>query len=102
VLLVGSQANGSARPDSDIDVMLICTNPAGYIDDPSWAAEFGSVRELADEDWGAVRTIRAFYAGGTEIEFNFAEPSWLAEPLDAGTQQVLQNGYRVIYEQTAA
>jgi predicted nucleotidyltransferase len=101
VLLVGSQASGSAGPDSDIDLMLICKHPTRYMDDPSWAAEFGSVVELADEDWGAVRTIRAFYAGGSEIEFNFAEPSWLAEPLDAGTQRVLQNGYRVIYDQTA-
>jgi hypothetical protein len=46
--------------------------------------------------------MRVFYFGGIEVEFNFAEASWLAEPLDAGTQQVLQNGYRVIYEKTAA
>lgn len=102
MLLVGSQANGSARPDSDIDLIVICTNPAEYINNPSWATEFGPVRELVEEDWGAVGTIRAFYARGTEIEFNFAEPRWLAEPLDAGTQQVLQDGYRVIYDQTAA
>jgi hypothetical protein len=36
---------------------------------------------------------------GLEVEFGFAAPSWAAtEPVDAGTAQVVGDGFRVLYD----
>jgi hypothetical protein len=45
VALVGSRARGMARPDSDIDLMLLATDPDAFRADTTW---------LADIDWHAI------------------------------------------------
>lgn len=95
MLLVGSQASGRATADSDIDLMLLTEQACKYLADPSWAATFGAIAQQVREEWGAVSTLRVFYEHGLEVEFNFADPLWLAEPLDAGTRRVLSAGFQV-------
>ena len=60
--------------------------------------QFGTVARRQTEYYGACTSIRVWYEGGPEVEFGLVEPSWIARPLDAGTMQVLQGGYRVILD----
>jgi predicted nucleotidyltransferase len=53
VALVGSYARGMARADSDVDLVVLCADPAPYLADSGWLAEFGAVAPPEREDWGA-------------------------------------------------
>jgi predicted nucleotidyltransferase len=96
-LLVGSQARGTARADSDIDLVLITPEPAVYLQNHAWLQTFGSVLRAEVEDWGLLQSIRVFYAHGPEVEFGLTTPQWAAtDPVDAGTQEVVQDGARIL------
>lgn len=41
VMLVGSYARNSARPDSDIDLVIITNRLEIYLEDDTWVKEFG-------------------------------------------------------------
>jgi predicted nucleotidyltransferase len=98
VLLVGSHARDKARPDSDIDLVIIADEPAVYLQNTTWLATFGQVESQSLEDWGLVQSIRAFYSGGLEVEFGLTSASWLAEPIDPGTMNVLLDGVALVYD----
>jgi predicted nucleotidyltransferase len=102
VVLVGSHARGEARPDSDIDLVILSATPSKLHDDPSWLGEFGNPLQQVREDWGKVQSLRVWYADGKEVEFGITDEGWMKEPLDQGTKKVLKNGYRIIYERTNA
>jgi predicted nucleotidyltransferase len=44
LILVGSVARGDARPDSDIDILLLAMHPAAYLESVDWVSEFGEVQ----------------------------------------------------------
>ncbi len=98
ILLVGSQAHGAARPDSDIDLVIASTTPSTYIDNVAWTAEFGKVDRTQIEDYGKLTSVRVWYKSGLEVEFGFTDRSWTRLPLDPGTKQVLDGGYRLLFE----
>jgi predicted nucleotidyltransferase len=100
VILVGSHARGAATPTSDVDLVILTDDPPRLLGEHEWARSLGSVRRWQDEDWGVVRSRRVWYADGLEVEFGFALPAWLAEPLDEGTRNVVQRGFRVVYDPT--
>ena len=100
VILVGSQARGTATAASDVDLVILTDDPPGLLGQHEWARSLGSVQCWQDEDWGAVRSRRVWYADGLEVDFGFALPAWLAEPIDAGTRNVVQQGFRVVYDPT--
>lgn len=96
VILVGSHARGEARPDSDIDLVIIAETSEKYLIERSWLENFGQPIRTEHEDWGLVQSLRVWYDSGLEIEFGFTSKDWISEPLDTGTQEVLGNGYRFI------
>lgn len=96
--IVGSYGRGLARADSDIDIVVLTTDPSRYLVDDGWLADFGAVRSVQHEDWGAVQSLRTFYEDGTEIEFGITSPSWADVPLDAGTREVIAGGFRVVVD----
>jgi predicted nucleotidyltransferase len=98
LLLVGSHARGTARPDSDIDVLLLVAEPEPYVSNQDWLQDFGSVTQADVEDWGAVTSIRVLYQTGDEVEFGLAPPRWAEHPFDKGTAKVLRDGFRVLYD----
>ncbi len=98
VALVGSHARGEARPDSDVDLMLLAPNPQHFTENPVWLLRFGSVASCDTEDWGPVTSLRVFYEAGLEVEYGFATPAWAALPVDAGTRRVVSDGMRVLYD----
>jgi hypothetical protein len=98
LLLVGSHAQGLARPGSDIDLVLLADDPARYLADTAWTARFGDAASAALEDYGALQSLRVCYAAGIEAEFGLARPGWLALPLDPGTAEVLAGGCAVLHD----
>ena len=70
-ILVSSHARGGARQDSDIDLVLLCTEYESYLEDVSWINDFG-----------------------------FTQLDWLVLPLDVGTVGVLRNGFRIVYDRS--
>jgi 3-methyladenine DNA glycosylase AlkD len=98
VALVGSYACGRATPSSDIDLVLLVDEPGFYLADTSWIGQFGSPLRQQAEDYGKVTSLRVWYRDGPEVEFGLTMPDWAAQPLDAGTDQVLMEGVKVLYE----
>ena len=102
VLLVGSYARGAARPDSDVDLVILTTSPKRYLDSTSFAETFGAVSRWQIEDWGKVTSVRVWYEDGLEVEYGFALPDWAAQPLDPGTRQVISNGMQIVFGRSGA
>lgn len=97
--LVGSRARGTARPDSDVDLILLTAEPQTYQDDRRWLDVFGDVERVTEEDWGRVRSLRVVYRHGLEVEFGFSTPDWAqAAPVDPGTARVVRAGMRSLYD----
>ena len=93
ILLVGSHARGQARVDSDVDLVIISTCPESYFLDRPWLEDFGPVLKSEVEDWGLVQSLRVWFKNGLEVEFGFTTQKWITLPLDAGTAQVLRDGF---------
>ena len=98
VALVGSYARGQARDESDIDFVILTSQPQKYLEDLKWMEDFGSVENHQTEDYGKLTSIRVWYQNGVEVEYGMTSPDWAAPPLDAGTQEVIQGGMIVLFE----
>ena len=96
--LVGSYARGTAAPSSDIDLVIITSDPELYLYRVDWLSLFGTAERQQVEDYGKLVSLRAWYRDGKEMEFGFTTPAWCAEPLDEGTRQVVSGGLLVLYE----
>ena len=100
VALVGSYARGTATDNSDIDLIILTSERARYLENQDWLSLFGEIERSTNETWGDVKTIRATYKTGLEIEYNFSTPSWASLPVDAGTRRVLNDGVKILYDPT--
>lgn len=101
IALVGSCARGAARPDSDIDFVVLTREPSRFRADAGWVDEIGwHVRTRQDEDYGVAWSRRiVLEPNGTEVEVGFAALSWACiAPVDPGTRQVILHGCRVLYD----
>lgn len=97
VALVGSYARGTARVDSDVDLVILSDSPE-HLFDGEWLAEFGVTESWLREDYGMVQSIRVVYVYGLEVEFGISRPSWANVPLDPGTRSVVASGCRILYD----
>lgn len=100
--LAGSWARAEARPDSDVDLVLIVDDVQSRLVDDRWLAGFGDIATVAREDWGAVQFVRVGYRGGLEVEFGLTTGDWLQTPLDTGTVTVIADGFLVLYDREGA
>ncbi len=99
VLLVGSHARGTARADSDIDLVLICQNPAKYCGNSDWIFQFENAEIGALEDWGLVKSWRAHFDDGLEVEFGITSKDWVSnEQIPNGTGAVVADGAKILYD----
>jgi predicted nucleotidyltransferase len=96
--LVGSYARKAAKETSDVDLVLIAIEPGQYLQDQSWVQRFGTVEKSQVEEYGLLTSICVWYREGFEIEYGLTDERWAAIPLDAGTQQVIAGGMRVLFE----
>jgi predicted nucleotidyltransferase len=99
--LVGSHARNAARETSDIDLVLITTDPKRYLENTDWVQRFGAVEKQQVEDYGLLTSLRVWYLNGPEIEYGLTDERWAALPLDEGTRQVMAGGMRVLFERGA-
>ena len=99
-ILVGSHARGETRQDSDIDLVLLCTEYKSYLEDVSWINDFDKPVSVRLKDYGKLTSVRVFYEEGPQVEFGFTQLDWLVLPLDAGTVGVLRNGFQIIYDRS--
>ena len=97
VALVGSHACNAANEESDVDLMILTTEVAKYFQNRSWTWQFGEVERCIVESWGRVKSLRTFYKGRMEVEYNFSLPDWASIPFDRGTYQVVDEGMKIIY-----
>jgi predicted nucleotidyltransferase len=97
VALVGSHARGTARADSDVDLILLTHRPHELARDTAWVNGLGQVSRLAVEDWGRVTSVRVWYRDGPEVEYGLATVDWATEP-DAGTLRVVADGFRILLD----
>lgn len=95
---VGSYARNERAKDSDVDVVILCSDPNKFISDNSWIHYFGTFKSKNYEVWGKVKTIRVWFQENLEIEFNFASKDWAIIPVDKGTYKVINNGMNILYD----
>lgn len=98
VALVGSYARMQANPASDVDLVIVTTDPQKYLTETKWLRVFGIVIAQKVEDYGKLTSIRAWYESGLEIEYGFTTRDWVKTPLDKGTKRVIEDGMRVLFE----
>lgn len=102
VALVGSHARGTAKASSDVDIVIITSNPGKYLQNEQWMDYFGEVASVQKEDWGLVQSRRVRYLNDLEVEYGITTPLWACtDPLDAGTKEVVAGGMRIIFERGA-
>jgi predicted nucleotidyltransferase len=98
VLLVGSYARCAARPDSDVDVVILAQNPQALVADPSFLERFGRVGRREKEDWGRLTSWRVWYEDGLEVEFGITDVGWAEVPPDPGSGQVVADGAQIVWD----
>jgi predicted nucleotidyltransferase len=98
VALVGSHAGNRASDLSDVDLVVITTEPETYIQSTGWARRFGTIGRQQIEDYGRVTSLRVWYSGGHEVEYGFTDEQWSALPLDEGTLRVISDGLKILWE----
>lgn len=98
VALVGSCARGEATNASDLDLIIIASDPTKYLAEPDWVKQFGSVSRTHVEHYGKVTSLRVWYADGMEVEYGLTDVTWAAIPLDEGTRKVVSDGIQVLFE----
>ncbi|HYV33827.1 MAG TPA: aminoglycoside 6-adenylyltransferase [Candidatus Limnocylindria bacterium] len=96
--LVGSYARNSEKDGSDIDFVIITSNTQSLLDNQDWVNQFGTVAKIQKENYGLVQSLRVFYQDGIEAEFGITTPEWIKLPIDPGTQKVLLDGYKILFE----
>jgi predicted nucleotidyltransferase len=97
IALVGSRARGNSRPDSDVDLVVLCASPARLLGE-NWPSRFGEIESSALEDYGALQSLRIFYRRGLEVELGVAGRAWARIPLDPGTKAILADGVHVLHD----
>lgn len=101
IALVGSWARGEARCDSDVDVVLLTTDPSRYLMTDDWALALGAT-VVATRRWGVLTECRLITATGIDVEVGVGDPSWATTtPLDEGTANVARDGLVPVYDPDA-
>ena len=105
ISLVGSWARGTARIDSDIDLIVLSSNPSSFrknktwLDQIDWQRVVSPVKDWKDADYGLAWSRHVYLEDKTKIEFGFGCLEWASlNPIDAGTFRVVSNGCRILYE----
>lgn|SRR3990167_1159023 len=98
VALVGSYARNQARDDSDIDLVVLTTQPDLYLEHHEWLDYFGDVHSVRKESYGMVTSLHVHYVNGYEVEFGITSPAWANVPTDHDTCSVVAKGLLPIYD----
>jgi predicted nucleotidyltransferase len=98
VALIGSHARNAATDESDVDLIVVITQPNIYLRHKQWTSLFGNVDRMQTEDYGRCTSLRVWYSVGFEVEYGFVDESWCALPLNEDTRQIATEGMKVLFE----
>ncbi|MFC4553391.1 aminoglycoside 6-adenylyltransferase, partial [Halorussus sp. GCM10023401] len=103
-VVLGSRARDADRPAdewSDLDCLLVTTDPDGYLADADWLADLGDAWLTFRESTatGDLTERRALFAPGLDVDFVPVSADSL-EAVAAAGSDVLARGYRVVYDET--
>ncbi|EDX83172.1 hypothetical protein S7335_351 [Synechococcus sp. PCC 7335] len=105
--LVGSQARGTATAKSDIDLMFLARQPLHFRMSTDWLSKINwgdlYIESWEDKVYGVVWSrhvqLNASNPHRITVELSFGRLSWASiTPLDTGTQQVVRDGCRILYD----
>lgn len=85
-----------------MDLVILTDEKEKFLETPRYFACFAPVCRENVEFYGRCTSLRVFYENGPEVEFGFVDSGWADLPLDAGTRQVLSDGYRVLVDKVKA
>lgn len=95
--VAGSHARGTARPDSDLDLVLILRDPGVRLADIAWLSEIAPHTPPAHEDWGLVQALRT-HMMDVEVELGLTSAKWMMPPIDPKTTAVISDGIRILWD----
>lgn len=98
IIITGHYATGEVGQDSSIDIQIISTTPSFLVKDNSFIEKFGNVIKKDIETIKRVTLIKVTYENGTKVSFGISSPLWISKPLDKGTFEILERGYKVILD----
>ena len=98
IALVGSYARDAAAEGSDVDLLILTSEVAKYINDRSWLSQFGEVTNSRVENYGKVTSLRTFYQDGLEVEYGLTTRDWAQIPMDAGSRRVVIDGMKILFD----
>lgn len=102
--LVGSHAHGKARPDSDVDFVALCEDPAAFRSDAwigavPWPDAQTSPASWRDIRYGVLWGRHFRLVRGLDVELSFAPLDWAAiDPVDSGTRRVVSDRCRALHD----
>ena len=101
VAVVGSWARGSARMDSDVDIVVVTSEVPRYAGCGGWIGPaLGQTAAIVQtQEWGLLTERRVRLPSGLEVEFGFVPPSWAdTDPVDPGTAGVVCGGCEPLHD----
>ena len=108
--LVGSYARGEAKPDSDIDLMVITSNTEFFRQNHDWMHEINwdincEILTFNDAQYGVVWSRHIYLSrlnnefNNIKVEIGFGLPTWASvNPIDSGTLAVVSRGCKILYD----
>ena len=102
--LAGSWVRGSARANSDLDLLILADNPELYRSTQDWLLHIllpGPFRIASHSGatYGVVWSCHVALEPAAELELSFGSLDWAStNPVDAGTRRIISDGLRVIVD----
>lgn len=101
-LLLGSRARSDRAADdwSDTDLILVADDPEGFLADPAWPAQFGTVAiTFLEETLLSLRERRVLYSDGTDLDvLPMSRERMLRHLDDPHALLALGRGHRVLVD----
>jgi len=103
--MIGSQARGTPRPNSDLDLLILARRPRRYFDGPTWPIGIGfepsgyDVVSCEVVDYGTRQSYRFKLLPAAELELIFAPLAWACvNPIDPASARIVRDELRVLVD----